>query len=105
MYGDSTPVVANRPSCACRGWPPAPGAREGWGGIEPDPDSDDPNAVPYYPVPCRRNAKPTRVRTYITAQGVVRIADPTPAPMPKPAQTTGQTLPARRPLGEWREEV
>jgi len=104
MYADCSPCVACQPSEAPRSWPPAPGQRERWGGIEPDPDSDDPNAVPYYPPPRHRSAKPQRVRTYITAEGVVRIADPVPS-KPAPTQTTGQTLPARRPMGEWREEV
>lgn len=104
MYADCSACVASQPSEAHRGWPPAPGQRERWGGIEPDPDSDDPNAVPYYPPPRRRSAKPQRVRTYITAAGVVRIADPAPSKQ----GTTAPTCPpaaARKPLGEWREEV
>lgn len=68
MYADSTPVVASTPSCKRRSWPPAPAQREPIV-IEPAWDGDA-SLVNTVPVP--RPRRPHVVRTYITADGVVR---------------------------------
>ena len=68
MYADSTPVVAAAPSHERRGWPPPPTPRESIT-IEPDPDG---NNAPVNVVPVPRHRRPLIVRTYITADGVVR---------------------------------
>ncbi len=75
MYADSTPVVASAPSCTRRSWPPAPALREPIY-VEADPSGDP--AWPA-PVPAHRTHRPLKVRTYITADGVVRETEEPPA--------------------------
>lgn len=78
MYADSTPVVAHAPSHERRGWPPPPTPRESIV-IEPawDGDASLANVVS---VP--RHRRPLVVRTYITADGVVRETEERAAPAP-----------------------
>lgn len=78
MYADSTPVVASAPSCTRRSWPPVPAQREPIV-IEPAWDGDTSLANP---VPVPRHRRPHVVRTYITADGVVRETEERVAPAP-----------------------
>lgn len=86
MRADCTPPRPSAPSGGHH-WPPAPTPRESIT-IEPDPFDDGVELVTIAPAPLRH--RPARVRTYITAAGVVRVAD---APKPRRIVTPPVELP------------
>ena len=99
MYADSTPVVAHAPSCTRRSWPPAPAQREPIT-IEPDPDG---NNAPVNVVPVPRHRRPLIVRTYITADGVVRETEA--ATRREPVAPLSPDRADAPPMRRWAEEL
>ena len=109
MYANCTPVAACLP-IGPRQWPPDAGPREPIA-VEPDPDPDAGTIANACPAPVahaarhhRRGRRP-RYRTYITAAGVVRELEPTPAEPSADAPAPAAVERPRRPLSEWREEL